>query len=291
MRDDFVVFILSHGRADRIFTLDSLLKKGRYTGKWYVVIDNEDETAQEYFKRFPDHVLQFDKLAVSSTFDPGDLSEDRRTIVYARNACFDLARQIGVKYFLELDDDYVYFAFRRLIDDKFHAIFCRDLDTVYSIMVDFLEVSGALSVAFAQGGDFIGGARGTGAKKAVLRKCMNSFFCSVDRPFQFIGRINEDVNTYTTLASRGGLFLTITNVMLCQKITQSNKGGMTDVYLEKGTYLKSFYTVMMMPSAVKIATISGGKHRRIHHQVTWNNTEPCILHERYAKRGDVCREK
>ena len=284
MRDDFAVFILSHGRADRIYTLKSL-QQGNYSGKWYIVIDNEDGTEKEYRKRFGEYVLQFDKLAVSQTFDTADLSEDRRTIVYARNACFDLAKQVGVKYFCELDDDYVSFMFRELTEKGYEGIISKNLDVIFSAFVDFLEVSGALSVAFAQGGDFIGGAKGRGAKQAVLRKCMNSFFCSVERPFKFLGRINEDVNTYTTLASRGGLFMTITDFMLTQKTTQSNKGGMTDVYLDKGTFLKTFYTVMMMPSAVKVAMISSGKNARIHHHVSWNNTAPCVLAETYRKKG------
>ena len=44
--DNFAVFILSHGRPDHIKTLKAL-QKGHYTGKTYIVIDNEDDTAGE----------------------------------------------------------------------------------------------------------------------------------------------------------------------------------------------------------------------------------------------------
>lgn len=37
-----------------------------------------------------------------------------------------------------------------------------------------------------------------------------------------------------------------------RKHNQKNKGGMSDVYIDKGTYLKSFYSVMFAPSCVKI---------------------------------------
>lgn len=281
MRNDFAVFILSHGRPDRLFTLNTL-RKGNYSGKWYIVIDNEDETAEEYYIRCPDHVIQFDKAAIAKTFDTADLSNDRRTIVYARNACFEIATRIGVKYFLELDDDYTDFQSRIPQDGRLFTISRLDLDNIFSAMLDFFEKSGALSVAFAQGGDFIGGISNPAIRKRISRKCMNSFFCSVERPFKFLGRINEDVNTYTTLASRGNLFFTVLSVMLVQKTTQHNRGGMTDVYLDRGTYLKSFYSVMMMPSAVKIGVV-GEKHIRIHHRITWNNTCPRILHEKWRK--------
>ena len=109
---------------------------------------------------------------------------------------------------------------------------------------------------------------------------MNSFFCKTDRPFIFTGRINEDVNTYTTLGSRGKLFLTIANIDLIQVPTQSNSGGITDAYLTYGTYLKSFYSVMGMPSCVKI-DMMGEQHQRIHHIVDWETCVPKIISRRF----------
>lgn len=98
-KDDFAVFILSHGRPDSVHTLKTM-EKENYTGKWYIVIDNEDKQAEEYYKKFgKEHVKMFDKLAVSKTFDTADLSQERRAIVYARNACFDIAKELGLKFF------------------------------------------------------------------------------------------------------------------------------------------------------------------------------------------------
>lgn len=73
----------------------------------------------------------------------------------------------------------------------------------------------------------------------VKRKAMNSFICSVDRPFSFMGRINEDVNTYTNLGRCGELFMTIGAVQLGQKQTQKNSGGMTELYLDSGAPIYS----------------------------------------------------
>ena len=138
----------------------------------------------------------------------------------------------------------------------------------------------------AQSGDFIGGL-GTVGKKYVKgefsRKAMNSFFCSTDKPFCFNGRLNEDVNTYTSLQSRGSVFITFGRLRLQQKPTQKNKGGMTDIYCDNGTYIKSFYSVMFMPSAVKISKM-GVNNFRLHHKVKWNNTAPLILPETLKKK-------
>lgn len=281
MRDDFAVFILTHGRPEKIVTLNSL-KAGNYTGKYYIVIDNEDDKEDEYRRLYGDKVIQFDKLAISKTFDTADLSEDRRTIVYARNACFDIAKQIGVKYFLELDDDYTSFMYRYPDNGKLGYAAAKNLDALFEAMIEFLDVSGALAVAFAQGGDFIGGINSGTFQKGLLRKAMNTFFCDVEKPFEFVGRINEDVNTYTLLGNKGKLLFTITNANITQVQTQANAGGMTDVYLDSGTFLKSFYSVIFSPQAVKISTM-GDKHMRIHHKVNWNACTPKILNEKYKK--------
>lgn len=281
MPDNFAVFILSHGRANNVSTY-KMIKRCGYTGKIYIVIDNEDEQESEYRELFGDKVLLFDKLAESKKFDTMDTSQDRRTIVYARNACFWLAKQVGVRYFCELDDDYRSFEYRWIENGKFKVKSIDNLDEVFAAYLDFLQVSGAVTVALAQGGDFIGGGNGGNAKKRVLRKAMNSFICDVEKPFTFIGRINEDVNTYTRLGCVGMLFFTITDCALQQARTQKNSGGMTGVYLDGGTYVKSFYTVIAMPSCVKIGAM-GNKEKRFHHQVEWDYCVPKILNEKWRK--------
>jgi len=274
MREDFAAFILTHGRADRVETFKTLRNCG-YTGKIYIVIDDEDKTADEYRKRYGDMVLQFWKADIAKTFDEGDNFNDRRAIIYARNACFDLARQVGVKYFVELDDDYHWFGYRF---EKGYTI--RSLDDVFASLVDFLENTATDSIAFSQGGDHIGGAE-TPIK--LKRKAMNSFVCSTEKPIQFFGRINEDVNLYTAGSRRGMVFFTLTSIQLNQKETQTKEGGMTDIYRSAGTYIKSFYTVMYSPSCTKISTM-GRFNPRLHHLINWNATAPLIIREEYKKR-------
>ena len=112
INDSFCVFILTHGRPNRVLTYDTLMRQG-YTGPLYLIVDNEDETINEYKQKFgEDRVIVFDKLSVSKTFDTGDNFDDRRTIVFARNACFEIAKELGYTYFLELDDDYKIFCYK-----------------------------------------------------------------------------------------------------------------------------------------------------------------------------------
>lgn len=279
---NFAAFILTHGRPNKVKTYNTLKKCG-YTGKIYIVIDNEDDTANEYIEKYKGEVVMFDKLAISKTFDTGDNFTDRRSIVYARNACFQIAKELGVKYFIQLDDDYDRFAYKFNRDLVYDDKNILNLDKIFDLMLNFLLSTPTLTIAMAQNGDFIGGKNsGFATKLGIKRKAMNTFICKTDNPIPFVGRINEDVNTYTNGGSRGLLFITIPNVSINQAQTQSSKGGMTELYKDNGTYLKSFYSVMYQPSSVKIG-LMGDKYKRLHHAINWNCTAPKIISESVRK--------
>jgi len=282
MMGKFAVFILSHGRADNVRTVKTLIDGG-YSGEYYIIIDNEDEQAQEYIRRYGDKVIVFDKLAISRRVDTADIMMDRRGVVFARNASFDIAKQLGLDIFLQLDDDYTCFSYRTVRQRQLKQYRAKQLDRLFSAMMTFQDDTGALTVALSQGGDFIGGRLSKRVRDRVLRKAMNTFFCRTDKPFEFFGRINEDTNMYVTLGSRGELILSVVDAMVNQATTQKQKGGLTEIYLDSGTYVKSFYSVMYMPSAVKIGIMST-THKRIHHVVDWERCVPKIINQQYRKQ-------
>jgi len=276
------VFILTHGRADNVQTYKTLRTHG-YTGDIYLIIDDEDEQEGRYREIYGDKVEQFCKeeyLQKSMCVNP---DKPRKVILYARNACFDIAKRLGVTHFVEMDDDYSAFQWRYDDGKKLRAKECTNLDAIFQAFFDFMEASGAKTVAFGQGGDLIGGKNNTRWQKQVLRKAMNSFFCITEKPIGFIGSINEDVNTYVTKGNRGELFFSFLRIILVQGETQHNKGGMTETYLESGTYAKSFPTVMLNPSCTKIS-IMGQTGKRIHHKVYWRFAVPEIINQRYKKQ-------
>jgi hypothetical protein len=280
---DFAAFILSHGRPDKVDTYNSLMKSN-YTGKVYIVIDDEDKTAQKYYDNFGDKVIMFDKAAIAETFDEGDNFGDRRAVIYARNACFNIAKELGITYFIQLDDDYI--GFRYKMDSNYKGIHDKtilSIDDVFDHLLDFYKSIDAKSISMAQGGDFLGGLENDIHESINRRrKCMNTFICSVDRQFQFVGRINEDVNTYVWYQSLGNLFMTFPLIAIQQRESQKNSGGMTEMYLDSGTYIKSFYTVMYSPNSVQIRMMRSN-HPRLHHQINWDHAVPALIEEKYRK--------
>lgn len=282
--DDFCALILTHGRPDRVLTLRTLERSG-YTGPVFLVVDDEDKTLPEYRERYGDQVRVFSKSDIAARFDEADNFDDRRSIFYARNASFEIARELGFTRFIQLDDDYTAFSFRAGPAQEYGTWNITCLDEVFGLLLEYFDAIPAASLCFCQGGDFIGGL-GNGAVENVTfkRKAMNTFICSTERPFAFVGRVNEDVNTYVAGGRRGLLFITLMGVQIVQLNTQTNSGGMTELYLDGGTYLKSFYTIMFAPSCVSI-TEMGEVNRRIHHRVDWQTAVPVILREEHRKAG------
>jgi len=280
--DTFCVFILTHGRPDDVVTLRTL-GRCNYSGRIYLVVDDEDATVDRYRQNFgAERVIVFHKKAEADDCDEGNNFDERRTITMARNACFSIAERLGVTHFLELDDDYTDFRFKT-IETNGKMFWVKNIERIIIGLVRFYDESNCLSVAIAQCGDFIGGIdNGVRTYRFSKRKCMNSFLCSTLRPFKFVGAMTEDVNTYMTLGGRGQLFFTIPFAALNQKTTQSQSGGITEMYQRFGTYCKAFTTLMMMPSAVSVGMMRS-TNPRLHHSINWGCAVPCIVPERYRK--------
>jgi hypothetical protein len=262
-----------------------LLEKVGYTGRVYLVIDNEDKTGDEYRKVYgEDRVICFDKRKAAEWVDDMNNFNDLRAVVYARNVCFQVAKDLGCKYFMQLDDDYNSFSYRYRSDFSYvHTQINKTFEEMLDVLINFLEKTPALSVAISQGGDHIGGQAKT---LSLKRKAMNTFVCSVERPFEFKGGTNEDVNAYVTESRKGNIFFTVMQAMVNQVQTQSSSGGLTERYLDEGTYVKSFYSVMIEPSCVRVGELvdHNSPHPRIHHDINWENTAVRIIHEKHKKK-------
>lgn len=273
--DKFAVFILCHGRPNYNDTFRTLNRSG-YTGRIVIICDNLDTKKDEYIRIYGfENVFIFNKSWVALESDAMNNFNDRRATLFVRNATFDIARELGLDYFLVLDDDYGSFCHKREECEKTSKM----LDDVFYWFVEYLINTPIKCIAFSQGGDHIGGYN---PSKMCKRKAMNSFFCVTERPFKFYGTMNDDVNMYVTNGIRGDIYLTFYPFMLHQATTQANAEGLTEIYQKYGTYTKSFYSVMCAPSSIVIKQM-GEKNPRLHHRIEWPCVVPCIIPETLKK--------
>lgn len=271
----FAVLCLCHERPDYNKTVPALRRSG-YTGRIFVILDNLDTKQDDYIKKYGyENIFVFNKSWVALESDAMNNFGDRRATLFVRNISFEIAKELGIEYFVQMDDDYYYFGHR----GEHGAKKTSNLDLVFEYFIEFLLNTNVKSIAFSQGGDHIGGYK---EDVLVKRKAMNSFFCITDRPFKFYGVMNDDVNCYLTNGRVGDIFLTYMAFQLDQADTQSTNGGMSETYQQMGTYLKSFTSVMASPSCVKVK-LMGCNATRLHHSIDWRTATPMILNEKYKK--------
>lgn len=279
---NFAVFILTFGRAKNVKTYNTLKKQG-YTGKIYFICSDDDEQLSEYIKRYGNDVFIFNKKDTLKYTDDGINDNYYKAVIYARNYSFLLAKELELKTFLMLDDDYNDFYFSYNNNGEYKQKKIKNLNKIFDIFVKYLLKANLDCVAFIQKGEIIGGKENNYIKKHKMkRKIMNTFFINVNKPFKFYGKINEDTTCYVLEGLRGKIFFTCPDIVLDQTTTQKNKGGLTDIYLDVGTYIKTFYSVMYCPSAVKISILNT-TNKRIHHKVNYNSCCPVILRETTKK--------
>lgn len=274
---DFAVFIITHKRPNNQITLQTL-KKGNYTGNIYFILDDEDDTIEEYKKNYGEEKVKVFHKNV--WFDIGDnLVGYKGVPEYARNECFRIAKELNLKYFVQLDDDYSSITYRYEKKGKLKSKHVFNFDELFKAMCKFLEIKKIYCVAFGVQGDFIGGAKGK-YSEGIYRNARNSFFCKTDCPFQFLGRINEDVTTPAYNNMIGNLFYTVLKVSVTLFDHKKNKGGSSEQYKEVNTYWNYFYPVLWVPSAISIKMGKNGEYIK---NIKWNKMLPKVINERWKK--------
>lgn len=277
MRDDFAVFIITHRRPNSQMTLKTL-KRGGYTGKVFFVVDDGDDTVDEYCRLYGvENVLVFHK---EDSFDLADNLADHKAVpVYARNQCFRLAREKGIAYFVQLDDDYPTIDFRFEFGGRLVKAPVKCFDRLFEAMCGFLSLDSIYCVSFAVAGDYIGGLEGK-FREGIYQNARNSFFCKTRQPFEFLGRINEDVSTPAVNNNLGRLFFTVMGVQVTLYDHEKNKGGSTELYQNVNLFWNYFYPVLFQPSAISIR----GSQKGFTKHIAWNALLPKILNEKWSKK-------
>jgi hypothetical protein len=275
--NDFAIFILSHKRPEN--PTIKTLKKCNYKGKYFFILDDLDESIPEYEKKYgKDHILIFSKKKVAKRIDFFSNWEITAIDTYARNACFDLAKENGINYWLTLDDDYDSFRYRFPGEKSTQCL--NITSAIYEYLEYFKAHPQITSLCWAQGADLAVVHEGL-----TKRKGMNAFFHSIDRFVTFKGHMNDDVNTYTRYNQLGHIIITFPFVQLNQEPTQTT-GGSAQMYKENGTYQKSWYSILQCPSFIKISTFTGSFRMskfRIHHKINFKYGTAQIISSKYKK--------
>ena len=278
MRNDFAVFILTHGRAEKQITLETLFRCG-YSGKTYLIIDDEDSQKEAYHEKYGDMVIEFSKREIELYFDTMVNWKEYRSVVYARNAAYFIAKRLGIRYFMTCDDDIGNLTYRVVNENKLKGFNVRNLDRLLIGMVEYMETAGIAVFGFSQSGAYIGGANGSKYKKGCQRMLSQAMIFDAENRVNIRGIFNEDFNFSADAGICGQVALATMLVSIQSPERMSNTGGLFDLYRDNNTYVRDFFSKMANPQACTL--VQDGYDIKLH--VVGKSFAPEIVSGRYQK--------
>ena len=272
------IYIISKGRP-QCGTARTLEKEG-YPGDWFIVCGNNDETLPEYQRNWGDRVLVFywyDEITRTDTLDTFGFDDMPSGAVPVRNATRAISEGRGELRHWQLDDDY----------NGFYAV-NHDMRTKRrlggeELREKLLEIA---SFGYATSMQNVGISLGTmesvpAKAKTFARRVFNAHnLPSEERLFtRWRGRMNDDLINAIETWRNGGREMQFRHVNLTMAPTQSEDGGLSDIYRDEGTVRKSAYPVLIAPGATKLVS----KFGRYHHKVNWDKLTPKTLSEQWSR--------
>lgn len=273
---NFAFVILCWKRPQGLHTLKYLTKL-KFEGDIYFAVDNADPCKNDYIKVANEYKIKY------FTFDKDTSVSDQMYnqklnagAVCTRKIVENIMREKGIDYFCVLDDDYVNF---QNINNK--PIAPKTLYYLINKSCEILDKVPFVSVvSLAQGGECVGGKKDFYKKAKFKLKAMNFWFCSIKKPIEYAGIMNDDVNAGILLAKYGHFSVQYGGIFIIQAMQKT--GGMKDIYAEQSAmYQKAMFSVMLAPSFVKLQWLmnyAGEKvTKRIYHNIQRKYAYPYIV--------------
>ena len=251
MTKKFAVFILTHGRPHNQLTVKSLQDVG-YTGEWYLVVDDQDDTFNEYVKVWGvDRVIVFHKDHFIRHTDVGLQVPVPKFAVFARNAIEHIAKYMGYQTFMMLDDDITKIRIRLpegnslksyQINGQFDAIIENSVNYVLDCDI------ACMGLGFCN--LYIGGVENFNKENPRQRLCAEAFIRNTSHPISWRLNMVEDLITSIDAAMNGDVWFQFLPIQCEIKMSEGAvDGGNSDVYRQLGMYRISFMPVIAYPSS------------------------------------------
>jgi hypothetical protein len=272
------IYIISKGRP-QCKTAQTLTKMD-YPGQWFIVCGTNDETIPEYIKIWgKDRILIFDwheEIKTTDTLDNFGFVGMPSGATPVRNATRRISEERGELRHWQFDDDYRQFV--KFSPKKFgyKAATPEDLEEALYQIALFGFKSDLPNAGFAIRSETFPNNALTTSKRVF-----NAHNMPTDpAKFQFWrGWMNDDLINALEVYQKGRREYSFKFLGLEMLPTQSEKGGLTDIYQEIGTVRKTSYAILIAPNAVRLVI----KFGRYHHHVYWDRVSPKLINEKYAK--------
>lgn len=247
MLNDFAVFIITHGRPYKQITYNMLRAKG-YTGKIYLVVDNLDNTLDEYKRLYDGEVLVFNKLEYVAKTDCALGEKFINFAVFSRNAVEDFVKQLNLKTFLLIDDDFSNVRMRLVREEKLLSRQIENFDYVFSCISEYLLSANISTAGVNQ--SFFGGVKGLNVASLRHRLFNGMFFRNAGHIVEWKSNMLEDIITCVLCGNMGEPFIKLMQFQFDTEPTggENSVGGNASVYNSYDHFKQMFFPIVFCPS-------------------------------------------
>jgi len=278
---NYAVLICTHGRPYAQHTLNTLRRCG-YTGKIYLILDNEDETYPEYHtnKDYTD-IWVFDKQFYINEIDTGVLEPKRKAILYAKSACESIATMhLGLDAFVIADDDITGFRYRYEDGNSLRSLpITQNMDEIIYSYMSYILDAGICATSFGNDRMYIGG-KISDERKSEFRAPYNFVFRNSHIPFSWVSEMYEDTISPILENQRGHYTIQLPIVKYDMKeLVAGADGGMSETYSQMPIYERIFQVIKYSPTSTKFV-VSNGK---ITNSILREHTYPKLVSSSYKK--------
>lgn len=281
MRNDFAVFICTHGRPDKQYTLEALRASG-YTGYVVLVLDDEDSTHDQYLNLVSTKdntvVITFNKQDIINSVDYGT-KLFRKVILYAKCACENYAEQMGLKYFAIADDDTKKFRFRYADGDKLRSVDIKQsFDDIVDSFIEYMEKSDLTAMSFGYTSSYLKGVSIFEPKALCdARVAYNFVFRNAKHKVDWRGSYGEDLITACTHSIVGQIWMNLPTIQNDMVVQCASAGGMTELYKQEDSFQLVQCETMYCPTCITQQFYK----TRWYGAVQRENTFPKIISSKY----------
>lgn len=259
LKNDFAIFICTHGRPRQQLTLNMLLNGG-YTGKWYLVVDDTDNAIQEYIDIYgSNRIIIFNKNHYINNTETISNKPLYACIVYAKNAVEDIAQSMKLSSFVIADDDLQRFRLRYPQDNKLKSYnIVHSMDNVINNNVEFILNADIVATSFCTTSMYFCGVDAFSFDNYQRYRIPYVFvFRNAKYKVDWIADFPEDSVTAYKENRVGRTMLTIPDIQI-DSVAPAKRldGGMTDTYKHDGVRL-CMRAVIAEPAFIKVCYYNG----------------------------------
>lgn len=203
-------FVLTCNTAKKLSGFYTNVLRALWGGDCVILVyDSDHQDMADEAKSLGYRVEVFDWISTTSSMSgPGwtsNYAKTKRVVSPARYATYEIARRLGIRFFMQLDDDVTYIQIpkvvsghlpkcdKRITVSKNYPFAMQYVKDIIESTFDFVEKSGCI-VAFVQTGELMSA---DASRFHFKPKVMNTFILDTENPVDCFGGINEDVNIYT----------------------------------------------------------------------------------------------